>query len=393
MQPTARIRLTNYPYSALSKMTYNQGEIVYDETNGTLRLLDGVTQGGIALANQAWTQTQINQAIATSVTWPVAGTSGLTGPLNIQIGFLAGELNQGTGDEIGGAIALGIHAGYSNQGVVAVAMGAEAGKFNQGSYTLSLGSYAGNTNQSPVAVALGASAGEQSQGYGAVAVGGIAGYENQSAGAVSVGYAAGATNQGTNAVAMGLNAANTGQSVGAVALGYRAGQTSQGLYSIAVGSLAGVANQADRTIVLNATGTEFSGVANQTNSLYINPIRNSTASVTNYLYYNTTTKEVTYAPSPDSGVVAGSYTGSVTVNSKGVVTQAAQLTLANVTTALGYTPLSTSGTQTLTGALNITGTMSISGAVTVTANPTQPNQVVNKAYIDSKIWLALAVGL
>lgn len=66
MQPTARLRLTNYPYSALSKMTYNQGEIVYDETNGTLRLLDGVTQGGIALANQSWTQTQINTAIATS---------------------------------------------------------------------------------------------------------------------------------------------------------------------------------------------------------------------------------------------------------------------------------------------------------------------------------------
>jgi hypothetical protein len=54
MQPTARIRLTNYPYSALSKMTYNQGEIVYDETNATLRLLDGQTAGGIALANQAY---------------------------------------------------------------------------------------------------------------------------------------------------------------------------------------------------------------------------------------------------------------------------------------------------------------------------------------------------
>lgn len=66
MQPTARLRLTNYPYSALSKMTYNQGEIVYDETNGTLRLLDGVTQGGIALANQTWTQTQINTSIATA---------------------------------------------------------------------------------------------------------------------------------------------------------------------------------------------------------------------------------------------------------------------------------------------------------------------------------------
>jgi hypothetical protein len=47
-------------------MTYNQGEIVYDETNGTLRLLDGVTQGGIALANQTWTQTQINTSIATA---------------------------------------------------------------------------------------------------------------------------------------------------------------------------------------------------------------------------------------------------------------------------------------------------------------------------------------
>lgn len=59
MLPQARIRLTNYPYSALSKMTYNQGEIVYDETNATLRLLDGQTQGGIPLANQAWTSAYV----------------------------------------------------------------------------------------------------------------------------------------------------------------------------------------------------------------------------------------------------------------------------------------------------------------------------------------------
>jgi len=238
MQPTARLRLTNYPYSALSKMTYNQGEIVYDETNATLRLLDGVTQGGIPLANQAWTSAYVAGVQASL-------TTTLQNYINSQISAINRTVSI-TGDASGSGV---------------------------GSITLTLAD-------------LGVAAGS----YAAVTV----------------------------------NA--KGLVTGATAL----------------------------TVTGDATGVSSgTGLA------------------------------LTLAT---SGVAAGSYTGSVTVNSKGLVTAAAQLTSGNVTTALGYTPFNPTG-GTISGAVDITG------AVTVTANPTQPNQVVNKQYVDSKVWLALAVGL
>lgn len=88
----------------------------------------------------------------------------------------------------------------------------------------------------------------------------------------------------------------------------------------------------------------------------------------------------------NSGVTAGSYSGNVTVNSKGIVTGAAQLTAQNVSTALGYTPFNPSGGS-------ITGNVAITGQVTINHDPQQPNEVVTKQYVDSKVWLALAVGL
>jgi phage-related tail fiber protein len=239
MLPTARLRLTNYPYSALSKLTYNQGEIVYDETNATLRLLDGVTQGGIALANQSWTSAYVAGVQASL-------TTTLQNYTNSQISAINRTLSV-TGDATGVGTINAITLTLANTGVA-------------------VGSYAAVT----------------------------------------------------------VNA--KGQVTGASAL-------------TVTGDATGVSSGAGLALTLAA-----------------------------------------------SGVQAGSYTGSVTVNSKGIVTAAAQLTSGNVTTALGYTPFNPQG-GTISGAVNITG------AVTVTANPTLPNQVVNKAYIDSKIWLALAVGL
>jgi len=239
MQPQARLRLTNYPFSALSKMTYNRGEIVYDETNSTLRLLDGVTQGGIALANQAWTSAYVAGVQASL-------TTTLQNYTNSQISAINRTLSV-TGDATGTGTINAITVTLANTGVAA-------------------GSYAAVT----------------------------------------------------------VNA--KGLVTGASAL-------------TVTGDATGVSSGTGLALTLTASGVE-----------------------------------------------AGSYTGSVTVNSKGFVTAAAQLTSGNVTTALGYTPFNPTG-GTISGAVNITG------AVTVTANPTQPNQVVNKQYIDSKIWLALAVGL
>jgi hypothetical protein len=57
--------------------------------------------------------------------------------------------------------------------------------------------------------------------------------------------------------------------------------------------LAGQTNQPDRTIILNATGVAVNGVALQTDSFYVDPIR-TTANGTP-LMYNSTTKEITYS--------------------------------------------------------------------------------------------------
>jgi len=44
------IRLNNYSGSDLDLVTYSNGEIVFDATNNTLRVMDGNTQGGAKLA-------------------------------------------------------------------------------------------------------------------------------------------------------------------------------------------------------------------------------------------------------------------------------------------------------------------------------------------------------
>ena len=84
--------------------------------------------------------------------------------------------------------------------------------------------------------------------------------------------------------------------------------------SIAIGYNAGQTSQAANTIILNASGSPFNGIADQTNSFYVNPIRSdNTAAKT--LLYNTTTKEVTYGDR--DAIIAGNY--SLFVSSNGIV--------------------------------------------------------------------------
>lgn len=92
----------------------------------------------------------------------------------------------------------------------------------------------------------------------------------------------------------------------AVSFGQNAGTIGQGDNSIAIGQGAGAFNQPDNTIVINATGDELNGT--QANSLFIDPVRNDVANTSTALYYNTNTKEVTYAP-------AGGGSGAVFVTS------------------------------------------------------------------------------
>jgi len=155
------------------------------------------------------------------------------------------------------------------------------------------GIFATTLRTSETKIALGENAGLTSQGVYAVAVGSGAGQTNQGINTVAIAIAAGQTSQGDGAVAIGALAGQTSQGILAVALGQGAGNTSQGTNAIAIGPLAGQTSQPANTIILNASGSAVNGVAAQTNSFYVDPIR-TTANGTP-LMYNSTTKEVTYS--------------------------------------------------------------------------------------------------
>ena len=110
---------------------------------------------------------------------------------------------------------------------------------------------------------------------------------------IALGASAGVTNQGANAVAVGIGAGQTNQGASAVAIGDVSGYTNQGVNAVAIGKAAGATSQPANTIILNATGIAVDGVASQTNSFYVDPIR-TTANGTP-LMYNSTTKEITYS--------------------------------------------------------------------------------------------------
>ena len=161
---------------------------------------------------------------------------------------------------------------------------------------IALGENAGVTDQQAQAVAIGRLAGQTSQGANSVAIGVIAGQTSQGSGAVAIGGNAGVTNQGANAVAVGVNV----------------GVTSQGANSVAIGAAAGNANQPANTIILNATGVAVNGVALQTNSFYVNPVRNATGT-SGIVQYDAATKEVSYSSALGtvSGTLSGTFTGNI----------------------------------------------------------------------------------
>jgi hypothetical protein len=89
---------------------------------------------------------------------------------------------------------------------------------------------------------------------------------------------------------LGKNAGQTGQGTNAVALGEQAGNNSQGANAVAIGYLAGQTGQRANSIVVNAQGTVLN--AGTTGACYVAPIRNASDSY--FLFYNPTSKEITY---------------------------------------------------------------------------------------------------
>jgi hypothetical protein len=107
-------------------------------------------------------------------------------------------------------------------------------------------------------------------------------------------------------IALGFNAGQTSQGINAVAIGPAAGMLSQGNLAIAIGASAGTSSQPANTIILNATGSPVNGVAAQTYSFYVDPIRNAIGA-DGVVQYDSTTKEVTYS----STINGTSFTGNI----------------------------------------------------------------------------------
>ena len=239
--------------------------------------------------------------------------------------------------------------GYANATIKAagtsIAIGYNSGFFGQQNGAVAIGFEAGNINQQTSAVAIGYQAGSRSQGVEAVAVGPGAGFETQ----------------GESAVAIGQNAGSQYQGESAVAVGSSAGSQYQGANAVAIGFLAGTFNQANNTIILNATGNTVNGVANQTDSFYVAPVRNDTGNTTNALYYNTATFEISYGPAGGGNAS----TGNITFNDTSIST-APQLSpgaIGNYVTVLGGTGNAFGGNLYLAGGFS--QSMSTNGNVVI----------------------------
>ena len=148
-------------------------------------------------------------------------------------------------------------------------------------------------------IRLGQNAGESNQGLYAVAIGLLAGNSSQGERSIAIGTVAGNSSQGDYSVAIGNEAGISQQGIYSVAVGSAAGADSQGIYSIAIGHLAGFSNQISNSIILNATGLSLDASVNS--GFYVAPIRNTIGAQS--IYYDPTTKELTYGPIPSTGSV------------------------------------------------------------------------------------------
>jgi len=182
------------------------------------------------------------------------------------------------------AVAIGIEAGKESQGVSAVAIGAGAGKFSQGVSAVAIGDEAGAGSEIETPYFSGGiSPSTTLEVYDTTGI--IPGMVIS-----GTGFTGGQTVVTvTNATTVEISASANSTPSGELTFTSR-----QGANAVAIGNSAGQTTQAANTIILNATGVAVNGVAAQTDSFYVAPIRNATGTH-GVLQYNTTTNEVTYS--------------------------------------------------------------------------------------------------
>jgi hypothetical protein len=367
----------------------NDGVGIVLPYSATIRDTNG---GSLAIGVQAGFLSQANTAVAIGYQAALLAQ----GNNSVAIGRSAGETQ---GEE---AVAIGLNAGRS-QGNYAVAIGNAAGANTQGASAVAIGSQAGAESQGIDAVAIGAYAGNTSQGNAAVAIGRNAGNTSQRSIAVAIGSYAGNTAQGNAAVAVGASAGYVAQGNSAVAVGESAGESLQGDRAVAIGAYAGTTSQGNNSIIINATGAPLDQTT--ANTFTVAPVRNDVANIAEIVFYNTTSKEITYGNTISvTGNITGNYfTGNgagltdvgaasvpgqtilptiqtITVaatsgvgNAGGGGSAFANVTVSNVTPVTEYGVIITSGTSSekyKTGALgSIPGTVKLSFTTGLNSTP------------------------
>jgi hypothetical protein len=219
-----------------------------------------------------------------------------------------GNLQAGAFTLTSNNVAIGYQSGITSQSVQGIAVGSQAGKLFQGTRGIAIGDQAGMSQET--GAGTGVSTG---QGIDSIAIGTFAGELRQGNAAVALGMSAGLYDQGTNAVAIGAYAGSGDTSIGTVGSG-------QGNVAIAIGYMAGGVTgvrQVDNSIILNASGV---GLNANVAGFVVDPVRNDVSNTTNAMYYNASTKEITYSTAPTSygnanvAAYIPTYTGQLTSN-------------------------------------------------------------------------------
>jgi hypothetical protein len=116
-----------------------------------------------------------------------------------------------------------------------------------------------------------------------------AGINSQPVNGIGIGKESGFVLQQNNSIAIGYQAGFTAQGENSIAIGNQAGLSGLGKNSIAIGNMSGQINQAEESILIDATGLKSTNP--KTSGFFILPVRQN-KDISYNLYYNTFTKEI-----------------------------------------------------------------------------------------------------
>lgn len=195
------------PYSVA--IGSNAGKTTQGESSvGIGNFAGGTTQGDAAVAIGKYVGAEGQGANAVAI-GSQAGQY-LQSDGAIAIGFNAGRGTSTTDTRQGiWAVAIGNYAGNNTQAQYAIAVGNNAGQIEQKDGSVSVGDGSGNNKQGLNAIAVGRYSGAINQGDWAIAIGTNAGNSGQGANAIAIGIRAGMLNQHANSIILNATGSNT----------------------------------------------------------------------------------------------------------------------------------------------------------------------------------------